>query len=349
MRLRFWTIFLAAGLATGVVVVAHWMTSVTTVATPTAVASETPWRLEYQPAATSPWTLTAVGDIMLDRHVRTTIQQHGPYFPFESIRQQLEGDVVLGNLEGPLTDHASVATDTHLVFTFDEGLAAVLKDVGFTHLSLANNHSRNFGQAGLDNTRRVLQAAGLNYFGDPLNRPGYDLVTTESGQSVAFIGYLGLTAGLETVLDQIRQAETRGDYTIVMTHWGSEYQLGISVKAQRQAHQLIEAGADLILGAHPHVVEPFEIYHGKLIAYSLGNFLFDQYFSEDTLQGLLLRLRFNPETIDLELVPIRTTDRQVERLAGPARQSMLDRLARDSIVDERLREGIRTGKLTIVR
>lgn len=294
-----------------------------------------------------PWILTVGGDIMLDRNVRQSIAKRGRTYPFEAIRSELNGDIVLANLEGPFTDSTKYAVSGGaLIFTFDPALAPVLKDVGFTTLSLANNHTLNYGQAGLDNTRRVLREAGLDFFGDPRNAHGFGIVKTVAGHRLAFIGYHGLVVGLETILADIREAKAQELFVIVMPHWGAEYQLGIQPRLQEQAHQLVDAGADLIIGAHPHVVEPIELYNDKLIFYSLGNFLFDQYFSEDTLEGLMLQFTLRANSTDIELQPIRTTDQQVRLLTDERRDAMLERLAKDSAIPTELRTQIKTGHLS---
>ncbi len=292
-------------------------------------------------------TITAVGDIMLDRYVRETVRKNGPSFPFGKIQSELNGDIVLGNLEGPFTDQASVATNDHLIFTFDPALAPSLYDVGFTTLSLANNHALNFGQTGLTTTRQILTNAKLESFGDPGNKHGFGVTQEINGRRIAFIGYHGLVTGRDNILDDIREAKVNGLFVIVMSHWGVEYQLTPSAKQIADAHALVDAGADLIIGAHPHVVQPFEIYREKFIAYSLGNFLFDQYFSSDTLEGLLLRLTFDNNVVGIELIPLVTVNGQVTRLDGARRDTLLERLASSSTVSSKLQEQMRHGRLTI--
>lgn len=284
---------------------------------------------------------------MLDRHVRETIVKNGPAFPFEKIRSELNGDIVLGNLEGPFTDRASVATNDRLIFTFDPALAPVLSQVGFTTLSLANNHTLNFGQAGLDATRETLATAKLGSFGDPANKHGFGLTQSINERRIAFIGYQGLMTGRDTMLDDIREAKTSGLFVVVMAHWGNEYQLTPSTKQIADAHAFIDAGADLIIGAHPHVIQPFEVYREKFIAYSLGNFLFDQYFSPDTLQGLMLRLTFDDDVLGVELVPLVTVAGQVTRLDGAKRDTLLERLATTTTISSDLKNQIRKGRLTL--
>ncbi len=301
------------------------------------------------PAAAS-WSLTAVGDIMLDRHVREQMKVKGNMYPFAKIAPQLKGaEVVLGNLEGPITANRSVATNNHLVFTFEPTVAPILKRVGLTTLSLANNHTLNFGQSGLISTRAALKKSGLEYFGDPKNRTGYHLTKTINHQQVVFLGYHGLVGGLDTVLLDVQRAHQKGEYVMVMAHSGVEYSLMFTARQQQDYRRLIDAGADLIIGAHPHVVEPLEVYHGKLIAYSLGNFIFDQYFSADTQQGLLLNMIFSSSTMTINIIPLLASNGQVAAAVGTVKTKLLERLAKSSVVTSAVRDNIRAGSFIISR
>lgn len=302
-------------------------------------------------APVNTWSLTAVGDIMLDRYVWTKIQSKGTMFPFANIQNRLKGaDVVLANLEGPFTSSKKHAlTANTLFFNFDPVMAPILKKVGFTTLLLGNNHTLNQGQAGLDSTRAVLKKNGLEYYGDPKNRSGNTLTKTLNGEKVTFIGYDNLDGAITNVVADVRAAHKRGDYVIVTPHWGTEYQLGIQKKLQTQARQLIDAGADMILGGHPHVVEPFEVYKGKFIAYSLGNFVFDQYFSVDTQQELMIKLIFSPSSVTINLLLMFSKNSQPSTANGMIRQKLLDRLANTSAMSQTLRDGIRHGSITISR
>ncbi len=237
--------------------------------------------------------LLAVGDIMLDRSVFLKTQKALDYnFPFLKITDWLQDfDLRIGNLEGPITDFQSVANGTganRLIFTFSPQFLQPLK-TNFDFFSLANNHTKNFGLRGLEQTRNYLVQERIGYFGDPENTEDYLSTTTEkNGFRLAFVGYHGLVEnGLPEVLTEIKKLREQNDFIIVYPHWGVEYETTkISSRQRSEAHQLIEGGADLIIGTHPHVVQPEEEYLGKKIFYSLGNFIFDQYFSAETMQGL---------------------------------------------------------------
>lgn len=308
--------------------------------------------VNVEPVVVTPpsWDLTIVGDIMLDRNVWGKIQKYGAAYPYAKIADQLTGDVVLANLEGPFTSSTNHAVSGgSLVFTFDESLAPDLKTAGFTTLLLGNNHTLNHGQAGLDNTRDLLTTNHLEWYGDPKNRPGNTLTKTLADDRVTFIGYDNLDGTIDTVLTEVRAAHERGEYVIVTPHWGAEYQLGIQSRLQTQAHQLIDAGADMILGGHPHVVEPFEIYNGKFIAYSLGNFIFDQYFSYDTQEELMLKLHFEPTAVTVDILPMTSVASQPALSTGTAKTKLLQRIADNSVVSAEQKTAIQNGRLTIER
>ncbi len=299
----------------------------------------------------SSWTLTAVGDVMLDRYVWTSIKKYGNDYPFRNITSILKGaDIVLGNLEGPFTTSTKHAVAySSLIFNFSPTLAPILKQVGFTTLLLANNHTLNQGQKGLDATRETLKNAGLDYFGDPRNGTNYHLTQTINGERVTFLGYDNLDGKIDTVLTDIRNAHNKGEYVIVVPHWGTEYKLGIQPQLQQQAKQLIDAGADMVLGGHPHVVEPFEIYKGKFIAYSLGNFVFDQYFSVDTQQELMLKLAFTKTSVTIKVIPMQSVSSQPQIASAKTTSTLLNRIADSSAVSTDIRNGIRQGSFTISR
>jgi poly-gamma-glutamate synthesis protein (capsule biosynthesis protein) len=300
-------------------------------------------------AAGANWSLTAVGDIMLDRNVWAKIKANGKSFPFAKITNQLKGaDVVFGNLEGPFTSSSKHAVSGGaLLFNFDPSMAPVLKKVGFTVFSLANNHTLNQGLAGLNSTRTTLAKAGLQYFGDPRNLTNFHLTKTLGGQKVTFLGYHGLSGGFDKVLLDVRRAHAKGEKVIVVPHWGAEYKLNIQPALQRQGKQLIDAGADLVLGGHPHVVEPFEIYKGKFIAYSLGNFVFDQYFSADTQQGLMLKIAVATNKLTINIIPLQSIGSQIRVATGSVKTNLLNRIAKNSVVSAANKTAIKRGQITV--
>lgn len=299
-------------------------------------------------AAETPWSIGVVGDMMFDRHVRTLLKSQPISSLMAPVRSQLASDFLIGNLEGPITPNRSIATNTKLLFTFDPSVATQLREAGFSAVSLANNHTLNFGQRGLDQTRQALRQEGISFVGDPRNRSGYGVVRTIKGVRVAFLGYHGFAQGLENILSDIRTAQSRADVVIVLPHGGTEYQSTFSRRQQQDYRKLIDAGADLVVGAHPHVVQPLEVYKGKLIAYSLGNFIFDQYFSPETQRGLALMIRGEGSRVRrVELITLQSQRGVVSPASTYSRSLLLKRLQQTSILGPKNTQHILQGYILL--
>ncbi|MDB5224751.1 MAG: type 3 protein poly-gamma-glutamate synthesis protein [Candidatus Adlerbacteria bacterium] len=241
------------------------------------------------------------GDVMLDRSLRSVARERGGDFLFECMDSTLRtADAVVANLEGPITDNVSRSegsapgSSDNFVFTFPPTTAQLLKDHYITAVSLGNNHIENFGSEGVQSTISYLNEARVGYFGDPL----HDTVATltSHGIVIELIGYNEFdnkAGSASTTLSQIRGARARGHLPVVFTHWGIEYEPTAPQYIRELAHQFADAGAAMVIGSHPHVVEDHETYNGVPIYYSLGNFIFDQYFSDAVTHGLLLKVTFD--------------------------------------------------------
>lgn len=242
------------------------------------------------PTAPDPVTILLVGDMMFDRYVRLLLDEHGYEYPFKKIN--LDADIVVGNLEGTITTNKSIAKRDVLRFTFDPKIIEPLKR--FTAVSLANNHSRDFGYKGYTDTMKYLRDAGIGYFGDWANEENLSYVIEKKGKTVEFIGFNEFGyRNYETVLSAV--ASSTADYTIVFPHWGVEYEKEPSTLQKTWARRFIDAGADAVIGAHPHVVQTTETYKGKPIIYSMGNFIFDQYANNDLKTGLVVKITLGDE------------------------------------------------------
>lgn len=236
------------------------------------------------------------GDMQFDRAVRTSARTQGEDYVFSCIDQTLSSvDLVVANLEGPITDSVSVsegsivASPSNYVFTFPSSTATLLLRHHVGLVNLGNNHIENFGTWGESSTKRYLLGAGVGYFGDPSEA---SLSIQElHGVGLAFINYNEFAGGggASTTLSQIATARALGLLPVVYTHWGIEYATTSPMYVRELAHRFVDAGAKLVVGSHPHVVEEHEIYHEVPIFYSLGNFIFDQHFSDAVEHGLLLK------------------------------------------------------------
>lgn len=299
--------------------------------------------------------LLAVGDIMLDRSVLLTTQRNSDFsYPFSGTDEWFAlAHVRLANLEGPFTDSPSVSVkDSSMRFTFSpKFLQPLAKRVNV--VSLANNHTVDFGAKGLAQTKEMLTQAGIAFFGDYNNRDGSLSYTIQQDAiTISFIGYHALVGqGPASVLTEISRLDATNDIIIVMPHWGQEYQKIPSSAQRQEAHSFIDAGADIIIGSHPHVIQSIERYQDKLIFYSLGNFIFDQYFSRDTLQGLGVMFEFTKQydTIGTQatLFPFALGKSRPELANEEERSAILSALALQSAHDPKLSQAIATGTLSL--
>lgn len=259
-----------------------------------------------------PATITFVGDIMLDRHIRHRAQTQG----YEPILADLthvltQSDVVVGNLEGPVTTYppmsigSEIKSPENFTFTFEPESLPLLYDNNIRIVSIGNNHIMNFGDEGLFQTRQFLSENTISYFGDP--QENMPLVINIAGQQIGFVSYNQfLDVSSSRTLSHIQSLETQVDHTIVYAHWGNEYEKQAHETQRILARAFIEAGADLVVGAHPHVVQDNEIYNDRHIYYSLGNFIFDQYWNDDVRCGKVATFRFiqntSPQIVDEHFV-----------------------------------------------
>ena len=244
------------------------------------------------------------GDMMFDRSVRTAMEENGADFIFSCIDPVLQGaDLVVANLEGPITATSSrsvgsaLGTPDNFTFTFPTSIARLLLHHRIGVVNLGNNHIENFGFDGVRSTIAALKNAGVAYFGDPLRHAVAEREV--GGVKLTFVNYneftstpLGASGAASTTLSQIASERAAGFIPVVYTHWGVEYATTSSAYSRELAHRFIDAGAELVIGSHPHVVEEHELYTGKYIYYSLGNFIFDQYWDDDVRHGLLLDVVF---------------------------------------------------------
>lgn len=302
---------------------------------------------KVQPQPAEPIRMLAVGDMMLGRYVETLMNRYDNDYPFSNLDNLISGqDVVFGNLEGPIATNHVQTPDFTTSFSFKPEVAGLLKRHGFNTLSLANNHTLDKGEDVFLQTQQYLDAAEIAYFGNPRDETNaYRYSRIFEDTEVVFLGfneavnpYFNVDQALATVAD-----ESEDDFVIVSMHWGNEYQLVSNDFQQEFARDLIDNGADLIIGHHPHVVQEVEIYNDRMIFYSLGNFIFDQYFSVDVEQGLAFEMTLNEGSVSYKLLPIQSSRSQPEVMNGDDKDKWLEGLAsrvKDSDLAEQVREGL---------
>lgn len=284
------------------------------VAPPNAVAPSSQTGLpasdEREHPASGTAIITMVGDMMLAREVEREILAQGPDWPFAAIKDEwADSDLVIGNFESTIRDAYRYEGE---ILAFDTTPSAVvgLKNAGFTHLSLANNHGDDFGAAVTEYTRSVIADLGLTPFGDPVESELYIAHADANGLAVSLVGFHAFIEDPAVIAAAIEREAVQGYFVIVMPHWGPEYQTYPSLAQTSAAQLFVDAGADLIVGAHPHVIQTIDSVDGVPVAYSLGNFVFDQDWSVPTQQGMMLQITITDTTITLTPVAVDVLHRQ---------------------------------------
>ena len=274
-----------------------------------------------QPQAPAPISFAAVGDMAM-----APSADGGASF-FSRVRSVLTGDVVLGNLEGTLAtggySKCSASSTNCFAFRAPPAYAAVLKRSGFTILNLANHHALDYGPTGQAQTIAALEHVGLRHTG----RPGEITYLRAGGARVAVLGFAPYRWA-QSLLDLpgavrlVRKASEHADVVLVTMHAGAEGATHEHVRPGTEtflgenrgnavafSHAVVRAGADLVVGSGPHVLRGLEWYRGRLIAYSLGNFLGNGTLSIAGPGGvsavLQVRLRRNGAWAGGRIVPVR--------------------------------------------
>jgi hypothetical protein len=313
-----------------------------------------------------------VGDIVPGRNIHLTMERYSDFeYPFRQVADRLAAfDLTVANLEGNVSDTLENPVYTKPNTTdFVTGSAFLdgFKLAGIDAVTLGNNHScfneAGWGTQGLQDTMAALTAAGLPYFG-----AGYDITEARSaysteigGVSIAFLGHDAVTAnldiepsralgvvkqdqgaddaspgtnpfGLDQFLADVEAAVAGHDIVIPYLHGGAEFKWIVPDWLQAAARGAIDAGATLVVTNHPHIIQGMEVYAGRPIVYSLGNFIFDQMFSVDTRQGMILDLTFDgPELIGLRLGGVEIYDFcQPRPMSAPEQVALMDRFWRST-------------------
>jgi poly-gamma-glutamate capsule biosynthesis protein CapA/YwtB (metallophosphatase superfamily) len=242
-------------------------------------------------------TVYLLGDILLGRTVMTTsLDKNNLSYPFDKTKDELaKADLVIANLENPFVsgckrdyDSTTFCADPKLV----EGLVTANIDV----VNLANNHTKNYGEDGLKETIAVLESHNIT-------PTGLDKLVTKDINNIKFgiLGFNLVNSGLsEDDLRLVHSSSTQVDVLIIEAHWGNEYTSEPSDNQKQMAQKLIENGATVVVGSHPHWVQTIDHINGHPVYYSLGNFVFDQMWSQKTREGLVMKLTFEGKDLAKE-------------------------------------------------
>lgn len=268
-------------------------------------------------------TVTAVGDMMFDSAPKRLIQSSGGKAPFTKVASRLNrADVTVGNLENPLSRRGRPVAGKTFTFRGDPRAIAGLKWAGFDALALGNNHARDYGHIALMDTFTFLDRADIKYAGAGRNRARAwaPVIIERKGARIAYLSFSEITPGnfaatttrsgtayvgtFSTVQSAIRSANRKADYVIVSFHWGVEKSYSPTSRQVREGRAAINAGADAVLSHHPHVIQGVEFYRGKLIAYSLGNFVFSP-GSAAGRDSMILHAALTPQGVrDVRVEPV---------------------------------------------
>ncbi|KKU89006.1 MAG: SH3 type 3 domain protein [Microgenomates group bacterium GW2011_GWF2_47_9] len=254
----------------------------------------------FPPTPVKEVTVLAVGDVMLGRSVNNQSLSHRNFaWPFlETAGVLRSADLTIGNLENPLVKNCPPHDNGFIFCAPDEAVSGLIY-AGFDVVSLANNHATNYKIEGLENTKKVLEQNGILSAG-----LGVPAIVRRGDTDFAILAYndIGIYPGVSNyneheIEKELAMAREQGDLVIVFFHWGEEYTATPTKRQVELAHRAIDLGADLVLGAHPHWVQTEEVYKDKHIFYSLGNFIFDQEWSQETKEGMAVRFTYQDKNL----------------------------------------------------
>lgn len=262
---------------------------------------------ENEQAATV--NLTFVGDVILTGHVETRLKENGYDFPYVHVHPYFQqDDFTVANLETPVTKNGTPASNKEFVYKSPPEAIPAMKEAGIDLVNLANNHSMDQGESGLLDTFQVLEDNGLEYVGaGPDAKRAYAPAYVErNGIRMAFFGFSRVVPNVSwyagknkpgiavsydpaKAVEAIQLARGQADLVIVIAHWGKEREDYPVDHQMELSRAYIDAGADLVIGGHPHVLQGFEQYNEKWIAYSLGNFIFTRSNDPKTWETMVLQ------------------------------------------------------------
>lgn len=299
-------------------------------------------------------TLTFIGDMQFTGTVNDQIKKNGTAYPFAKVTSVLSrADLAVGNLETTLTT-GGTAQSKQFTFRSDPRMAQAMAASGLDAVGLANNHTLDFGLNALYDTIGHVKQAGLLPLGAGKNRTEATQIhyIKKKGKTIALLNYSrvlpsaswmagekkpGLASAYDPKImyDKVKEAKKKADIVVVFIHWGKERITTPETYQTEMGHTLIDAGADLVVGHHSHIMQPVEWYKGKLIAYSLGNFIFTNSRMDRSNQSAILEVSVSDKRIQAGLIPVRITNGQPRPIEGAEKAEFLrfmDQLSRKATV-----------------
>lgn len=286
-------------------------------------------------AATEP-VLAFVGDMLFTENTLSRYHQQGisSMFSEELLSAMTDADLFMVNEEFPFSTRGEAAEDKQFTFRVDPSYVRIFQEIGVDVATVANNHALDFGVDAFTDSLDTLDQAGIARVGGgrTLSEAKAPVIRTVGDSTVGILGASRVipvsswTAGSARpgmftaydqapLLNEISDLSSQCDYTVVYLHWGIEKDEYPQEYQRKLAYACIDAGADLVVGSHPHVLQGFETYKGKLIAYSLGNFL----FSNSTNPTVLLQVHIKEDgTLAASLIPCTRVNGQIQKNTAPA-------------------------------
>lgn len=307
-----------------------------------------PTEVRLLSAEIEPDSLVFVGDVMLARNVEYLSDKKGCDYPYSNFNLGFNNinPVVVGNFEGAIPELHQSTPDLGLKFSVKVDCVPFLKEAGFSHMSLANNHSYDFGKTGFDNSKKVLFENNINPFGSGnFDKESVTFIQFQDTKvAIIAVQLLSDIPSSDDIKEVFDYANSNSQKQIIYVHWGDEYKEIHNTNQRKWAEEFIEMGADLIVGHHPHVVQDIDIIDNVPVFYSLGNYIFDQYFSAQVKQGLVLRVDFdNDKTINLLPVSSENSLSSPSLMGESAHQKFLSNLSQVSHPD--LKDQIISGTI----
>ncbi len=307
----------------------------------------------FKTAANPSCLIAAAGDTMLDRGVALALHERGEGWAFSGAGEILRlADIAFVNLETSVSYRGSRMPGKGIWFRTSPERLPLLKEAGIDMVSAANNHIMDYGEVSLLDTLSHLDEAGIMHVG-----AGKDLKAARLGRifqikglKVGFLAYSdfwdifwtpeyrrtfaasadepGMAPAIRAFMEEdIRRLKLLSNFVVVSVHWGDEYMTMPNAKQVERAHAAIDAGADVVLGHHPHVLQPFEAYKSGIVFYSLGNFVFDQK-KPRTTESIIALIRLEKgRPPEAEVVPMRITDSRPAPMGRADGSELLHRLS----------------------
>lgn len=287
-------------------------------------------------------SLLFTGDVLLSDYVLANYDREGISGVLDEtlLDAMTSADVTAINNEFPFSNRGTQAEDKQFTFRVDPSYVSVLTDMGVDIAGLANNHVLDYGADALNDTFDTLDTANIDYIGAgaDLSRASALITREIGGQTIGFLAasrvipvvswdIKNASPGVFTtydptlLLEAIEQAKETCDYVVVLVHWGIERNEYPEDYETTLAHQYIDAGADLIIGSHPHVLQGISYYEGKPIFYSLGNYIFNQSIPQTMAVSITLSGTDAPR---IRLIPAQATDARTTALTGDTAAALYD-------------------------